>query len=497
MMMRSRDRLLETFVLLLILVLAAYLRLSDLADNPGWYTDEGTHLDIARNLLAGRVQYLAIDQSLLLFSRLPLFEALLALWTRTFGLSMEALRLLTGTLGVISVATLYALVRHLSRERVLALVAAFLFAIYPPAVLYSRFGFSYNLLAPLMLIAVWGVCEYCTRSHSRRWLAISALSIGLGAISDVWAWVLIVPFGLIVLLRNWRDLLWSVPLALFPLGAYAVFMLNAAPHAFLFDLSFVLSRLNQLSIGQQIETLWQNLATLSAQDNWFWLGMLGLGALRPSRARWIVLAFAWIPFAMLGRTTALFSLSYYYLIPLLPLIALGVASAIRFGADFVAKRLKTSWRTLVAVGLSGLIGLATIPHVFDQVTTRFQTDIDPFLIEATSAQEVAAFVNARVKNDELVIASPAIAWQIQSDVADFQMSIAYGGQATPHLPANLPTERWAFNPQYQRARFVIVDNLWRNWAVPNVPGVREMLIDVETWPLALKTGQIRVYANPR
>ena len=60
----------------LILILAAYLRLANLAVNPAWYTDEGTHLDIVRHLLDGRVQYLAINQSSLLFSRLPLFELL-------------------------------------------------------------------------------------------------------------------------------------------------------------------------------------------------------------------------------------------------------------------------------------------------------------------------------------------------------------------------------------------------------------------------------------
>ncbi len=37
-----------------------------------------------------------------------------------------------------------------------------------------------------------------------------------------------------------------------------------------------------------------------------------------------------------------------------------------------------------------------------------------------------------------------------------QMPIAYRGQATPHLPGNLPLERWAFDPSVERARFVIV-----------------------------------------
>jgi hypothetical protein len=72
-MTTSRARSLEVLALTLILIFGAYLRLNNLPDNPGWYTDEATHLDIARQLLQGRTQYLAVTQSTLLFGRLPLF----------------------------------------------------------------------------------------------------------------------------------------------------------------------------------------------------------------------------------------------------------------------------------------------------------------------------------------------------------------------------------------------------------------------------------------
>src|SRR5512137_2042749 len=100
--MLTRQRLFELAFLLLILILAAYLRLANVATNPAWYTDEGTHLDIARHLLQGQVQYLAINQSWLLVSRLPLFEILLAALLRLNGVSMETLRVLTGSLGVVT-----------------------------------------------------------------------------------------------------------------------------------------------------------------------------------------------------------------------------------------------------------------------------------------------------------------------------------------------------------------------------------------------------------
>jgi 4-amino-4-deoxy-L-arabinose transferase-like glycosyltransferase len=148
-----RQRALNFALLSLTLILAAYLRLANLSHNPGWYSDEGTHLDIARHLLDGRSQYLAVTQSTLLFAKMPLFDLLLAAVMRVTGSGITVLRGLTGVLGVISVGLLYVVVKHIQRrnDEVLPLLAALMLAIYPQAVLYSRFGFSYNLLVPLVL----------------------------------------------------------------------------------------------------------------------------------------------------------------------------------------------------------------------------------------------------------------------------------------------------------------------------------------------------------
>lgn len=499
--MLTRQRLFELAALLLILILAAHLRLANVATNPAWYTDEGTHLDITRHLLQGRVQYLAINQSWLMFSRLPLFEVLLAWLARLNGVNMETLRWLTGSLGVITVAILYGVLRRIqsSRERWLPLLAALLLAIYPPAVLYNRFGFSYNLLAPLVLIVLLAMSEY-TSSRSTRWLAVASLSIGLGTLGDLWMFVMFTPFALTVLIRHWRDLLWCIPLALLPFGLYVAIMLFAVPSAFWFDARFVLSRLNQLPLDQQLTTLAQNAIVLTRQDAWMWLGLIGLLLLKPSRLYGIALAFFAIPIVLLGRTTALFSLSFYYLIPLLPFIALGVASLIRYGVLRVVSRvLKPPQADRVVVSatmlIAAVLSVSTLTLI-DQVRHGFQTDIDAFLLNPVDAVQAAQYINRQVRIDDVVIASPTLAWALNASVADMQMPLAYAGRTTPHLPADVPAERWAFNPAYQQARFVVVDNLWHNWAQPNVAGTTEMLKDIEAWPVAFRAGDLVVYQNP-
>ncbi len=501
-----------------ILALAAYLRLANHTDNPGWYTDEGTHLAIARQLLRGRVQYLAVNQSTLLFARLPLFEVLLAGVLRFGGEGMGALRAFTGTLGVASVGLLYLVVRRMSRDTALALLAALALAIYPQAILYSRFGFSYNLLTPLVLLAFLGLWEYLG-TMQRRWLALAALAVGVGAVSDLLMLAFAAPLLIVILWRRWRDVVWAAFLTGLPFGAYAALSLAAAPQAFLFDFRFTLLRLNTLSPAQQLATLADNTATLLTQDAWMAAGLIGLFMLHPSRLLRLSLLMFLLPLILLGRTVALYSLSAYYLIPLLPFVALGVAALIRCGAPHVGRIVNDGLSALferlnqrvgaglapaqLSIGAALIVGMiVATPFVIStarsvaNVQSGFQTSIDDFLVNPDDAREAAAFVNAHTRGDELVVASPALAWLFRANAADFQMAAAASGQSTVHVPDDLPSNRFAFDPRVPQARFVVMDKLWRNWAAVNIPAAAEMLRQVQAWPLVLKAGEIEVYRNP-
>jgi Dolichyl-phosphate-mannose-protein mannosyltransferase len=482
--------LFEIIALLSILALASYLRLVNVANTPGWYTDEGTHLDIAQHLMRGQIQYLAIGQSTLLVGKLPLFDAILTGLLHITGGGMGTLRTLTGVLGVISVGLLYWVVRRTqdNQDAYLPLLSALMLAIYPQAVLYSRFGFSYNLLAPLVLLTVlglWGYLGAPEASVARRgWLALAALAIGIGTVSDLWMFCMVIPMALVVSIRRWRDLAWSLPLLLLPFGLYVAVMLAQIPQVFIFDLHYTLSRLSQLSPAAQLTTLGVNYTTLIAQDTWIALALVGLLMLRPARLQRLSLLLFLFPIAVLGRTVALYSLSFYYMIPLLPFVGLGMASVIRLGVPYAWQVIRSgllaafkAWgitkddrhhKFISIVARLILFLLAATPFLTSSILTAnlvrdgFHTQIDPFLLDPASARQAAQFVNARTGPGDLVIASPGLAWLLSASAADFQMSIAFTGQETPHLPANLPADRFAFDPRYTQARFVIVDNLWRN-----------------------------------
>ena len=138
----------HTLAFLLLLLLGSYLRFFNLSDNPAWYTDETTHIEIARWLMRGEIRYFAIQESWLIFARLPAFEYLLAGVMQVFGVSITALRGLTASLGIVTGVLLYFGLWDITQERRIGLVVSAVWFIFPQAVLYNRLGFSYNLLCP-------------------------------------------------------------------------------------------------------------------------------------------------------------------------------------------------------------------------------------------------------------------------------------------------------------------------------------------------------------
>ncbi len=138
-LLRQLDRLLVPWMPYLILGLALFLRVNDLARQSLW-ADEGNSV-----VLAGR-SFGEIAQAAALDIHPPLYYWLLSLWTRLFGTSEVAVRSLSVVLGVATVWLVYLLGRRLFGQ-VAGLVAAFLLAISPLHVFYSQEARMYALLA--------------------------------------------------------------------------------------------------------------------------------------------------------------------------------------------------------------------------------------------------------------------------------------------------------------------------------------------------------------
>jgi 4-amino-4-deoxy-L-arabinose transferase-like glycosyltransferase len=512
----------EILLLLVILGLALYIRLANGATNPGWYTDEGSDIDMAHHLQMGEFRYLAVNQSFLMFGRPPVFHSILAVVFNVFGTGIGTLRGLTGVLGVVSVAVLFFVVRRTGHPT-LALLSALMLAIYPNAVIYSRLGYNYNLLTPLVILAFWGLWEYLKNSE-RRWLALAALALGIGGVCNLASFNFVLPLIVVILFRRRQDIFWALPLIALPFVIYGLLMLLIAPQAFLFDVQFTLFRIGKYGVFEQIALTSVNFTSLVQHDYWIGLSVVGLFLIPVRRLRYLSILSLILPLLPLGRTVILGSTGYYYFIPLMPFIALGVAALVTYGVPHVF--------TFARTGLQGLLATLSLPksrtsrwlqtrliafgtvfvvfylfiapfvaiiffHVASYIPVVFPTQIDSYLLNPTDARQVIGYINQTVQPNDLVIASPGLAWALNGNVADFQMAVAYQHIATEHLPDNIPADRWVFDPTYTRARFVIIDNIWTNWAVNEMDEVRVMAEDVVLrWQLVFESGEIRVYENP-
>ncbi len=131
------------YLLLLIVVLSAVLRIYDLSGESYWH-DEIIMLRVARGDLG----------SILLGGRPPLFVILAHFWIALFGTSEAATRMLPALLGTISIPLIYCVGKALFDEKI-GLVSALLMAVSQYQIYYSQDLRYYSLFVLLTLLSFY------------------------------------------------------------------------------------------------------------------------------------------------------------------------------------------------------------------------------------------------------------------------------------------------------------------------------------------------------
>lgn len=510
---------LEWLALIVILCLAGYVRILNQGTYPGLYNDEGTQINIAMNYLRGQTEYLGIRGSLLLAMRMPIFPFLLSILFRIFGVSLEVVRSFSAALGLLTIALLYVCGKSIfgAKGAAVGLLAALALAISPKVVMFNRLGISYNLLAPLVLLHFWGLCKYW-QSHKRSWLVLAALAMGLGWLVDLVAFTLLPAFVVLAVWwkrpRRWLELV----LAGLPFALYAVVSLISAPSAFLFDLGFAFQRTSESAFLEQIIQLIMNFGVLILQDPWFLLGLAGLFLIRPLPVRWIALL-VFLPPAMLIARAASLRIGFYYLVPWMPILSIGLGMFILQAAAAIhqtfqpkieelagrlkwapAARVRQFGVALVTAGVFFLLVMApilmSVGFLYIQVSTQAPHQVANYFDEIPEARQVQSYIHQHIRADEVVLASPALAWMLDGRPSDYQIALAAGGQPTLHLPS-IPAGRLAFALGFETARYIIVDAIWVDWAEIAMPELMDIRLQLEaSGHRVLQAGRFSVYENP-
>ncbi|MEN6298707.1 MAG: glycosyltransferase family 39 protein [Anaerolineaceae bacterium] len=526
----KRAQWVETIAIFSILVIAAYLRMHNVSEVPGWHNDEGTVINIAHNLSEGRLEYFGIQDSLLITARQPLFVWILSLLFRVFGTSITVLRLFTGILGALSTLVIFSVFRK--KNFALAAICAFAYAIMPDAVITSRIGFSYNLASFLGILGYFFAASYY-ETGGRGYGIASALILGLGLSSELAAIIFLPALLIIIYMKRRQDLGIIIFIFFLPVLVYSIVMLFISPNAFFFDLQFIFFRINNFSLPGKAIIFLINIASLS-QRIYFSLGLIGLLISENEPIKKITIIFTLIPFFVVGCSAPLDSIGMYKLVPLYPFFAIGIGllfyeiiRRIHKMSLLLADRLTNSFKPLKKSLRTFLVAATDLAVIFPFILTpviaiiinyqllfmpKYTPDsvvdninqispltkmvdniFNPVLLNVEDATAVVNFVNNHTATNDLVIASPAIGWAIHANATDYVISLAYTGKQNLFFPTDIPRTRFRFNADFRHAKYIIVDNIWKNSFELNMPAMDSLNNEVETMTIAYRTSTIIVY----
>jgi mannosyltransferase len=193
----ARERYARVLALLVILLVAVVLRVRGLGDTSLWY-DEVITMRVAR--AAGHTDLIArLDQ--LDGTRAPLHPLVLRPWLRIFGTSELAGRSFSVLCGLLTIAVIYTLGRA-AFDEVTALWAAWLAAVCPPLVYYSREARMYAWLVLITCLSWLVFLSFRRQAKVAQCLAYGMLLAALA---------------------------YSHPLGLFMIGAHALAYLLVRP----------------------------------------------------------------------------------------------------------------------------------------------------------------------------------------------------------------------------------------------------------------------------
>lgn len=502
-----------------VFAMLVWLRFNQLGTNPGWYSDEGSDLDIARHLSQGHWQYFALGGTPLVAARVPLFHVLLALGFQLWGYEIYTARLIVALFSVATGLVLFVAVREMLGKWT-ALWSILLFGILPNIFLYSRIAFAYNVQGFFVVICWYALWKFYL-VRARIWLLLAALSATASYMTALTGVPLVLCVVVIVLIATPRELIWVLPLLIAP-GLFFLALLNAtAAIALQQDLTLTFGRASD-SLAAQFLNLISNYVL------WFdWafsvvLGVIGLFLISDRFLRWLtLLVFFSILFNVMRAFPGAGDLNLHRYLGILPFLALGGAQFLISASSFTRTQVTSdirAWRAphwlewiqknpvrefpgLILLALLLIVPLIWITgwdvFLVSPALIPRPTRLDPVLVTNPSdARLVTDWVNARTHPIDVVLASPTIAWMLDANKADFQQALAFEGLDSPNYGKGFPRERFLYDVSFENAKFVILDNLWRGWASRSIPELMEYTQVVETWPRVKSQGEFDIYQNP-
>ncbi len=487
-----------------IVFIAAALRLIQLRSVPAWYNDECIYVQQVWNLMQGRFAWDNVAHSFL--PRLPFMHFLIMPLFAMFGRDVVWIRLVAALSGVGTVWLVYRIARE-SGGRSQAILAALICAAMPYTVLINRWGFSYNLDCFLGAANLYFLQRFCRESGKSRYLYWAAIVAGLGAVADpVMLGRIVLLVAVVVLLKRSLHGIVAMAITALPLAAYILFMLTFHRALFLEDARVILGqRIMESNPLLLAESFWQY---MTENGPWLALGVIGLFLL-PAKlgSRVLLWSFVFDLAFLLKSSGPDASILFRTGIILSPQLAVGAGFALvgawrraeeMIGREFSFLQQPSVRRALAQfarLGMAALLaGLLFVPSI-DGISGNFRYNYNEACIfSIDDADKLAAWLNARVKPDDLVI-STHINWMLNCQTTSpMIVDLVKYGQQSPIYFDGL-RHRTLRELSLDKARYAVIHEA--------IPGMMKHYHFNKTyqeitgsWRMIHIEGLFRVFENP-
>jgi hypothetical protein len=488
--------------LFFLVALNIFLRVYKLNIRPVWYGDEGSNLEIAWNLIHGKLVYLAYDYTFL--PHLPLFFLLAGIFALLFGHTILAIRLFAVLCVTIVTVLLYFLGKEV-RDKKTGVLASLIFTILYAVLLFSRYAFFPNLLVlEITLVALFSVKYLKTKEE--KWLWGVTASLATISLSEVYVYAifLVLPF---LLWQDKKKLLRYLAFSLTPLAIFILAMLILKSQSFIADGKYYFiyryalpnnPHENPLLDYFRLMKMWMTGGTL-----WGSLGFLGLFLIKDKKIRWLIGSIALITFLSVLAPN-LRSFFARNLLIVYPFAALGAALLVQKIFELVMVFFNAGKKSFLKAALAIIFISFTFKtdilsdiRFFGPKPYSTTQDLSYYDLNVADVKAASNFINENTEKDELVIAPDQFAPMIQAKMANFFQATAFDGiENDIYSPRFIDKRRFLFNASLKDSKYLILEEeslvKWGN----DVPTLRPSIEDVFQWPIVFSSKNYEIRENP-
>ncbi len=177
-MLKIKHFISENWVILIILIIAAFLRMYRIADYLTFLGDEGRDVLVVYEILHGKLTLLGPTASVGGFFLGPIYYYFMTPFLWLFNYNPVGPAVMVALFGVATVWFVYKIASEFFNKKV-GLISSFLYAISPVVIAYSRSSWNPNIVPFFSLLSLYTVYKGL-KNKSKKWLFISGILLGIG-----------------------------------------------------------------------------------------------------------------------------------------------------------------------------------------------------------------------------------------------------------------------------------------------------------------------------